>query len=108
MILVDCVIVLGIEEKKCKKGKWLPKEALQIVEERKEAKGKGKKGKIHPTKGFPGGASGKDPTCQCRRLKRCRFDPWVKKIPWRKAWQSISVFLPGESYGQRSLSGYSP
>ena len=31
--------------------------------------------------------------------KRCRFDPWVGKIPWRRAWQSIPVFLPGESHG---------
>ena len=36
--------------------------------------------------GFPGGASGKEPTCQCRRHKRCRFDPWVEKIPRRRAW----------------------
>ena len=34
---------------------------------------------------FPGGASGKEPVCQCRRCKRCRFNPWVRKIPWRKA-----------------------
>ena len=48
--------------------------------------------------GFPGGASGKDTVCQCRRWKRCRFDPWVGKIPgWRK-WQPIPVFLPGESH----------
>ena len=37
---------------------------------------------------------------------------WVRlligKIPWRKAWQPTSVFLPGESHGQRSLVGYSP
>ena len=58
--------------------------------------------------GFPGGASGKEPTCQCRRHKRCRFDPWVRKIPWRRAWQPTPVFLPGESYGQRSLGVYSP
>ena len=32
--------------------------------------------------GFPGGVSGKEPTCQCRRHKRCRFNPWVGKIPW--------------------------
>ena len=32
---------------------------------------------------FPGGASGKEPACQCRRYKRCRFNPWVMKIPWR-------------------------
>ena len=36
------------------------------------------------------------------------FDPWVKKIPWRRAWQPTAVFLPGESHGQRSLVGYSP
>ena len=36
------------------------------------------------------------------------FDPWVQKIPWRKAQQPTAVFLPGESHGQRSLAGYSP
>ena len=40
--------------------------------------------------------------------QRCRFDPWVGKIPWRRKWQPTPVFLPGESYGQRSLAGYSP
>ena len=58
--------------------------------------------------GFPGGASGKEPTCHCRRYKRHRFDPWVRKIPWKRAWQPSPVFLPGESYGQRGLAGYSP
>ena len=37
-----------------------------------------------------------------------RFNPWVRKIPWRWEWQPAPVFLPGESYGQRSLEGYSP
>ena len=36
------------------------------------------------------------------------FDPWVWKIPWRRAWQPTPVFLPGESHGQRSLAGYGP
>ena len=36
------------------------------------------------------------------------FNPWVRKIPWRKKWQPTPVFLPGESHGQRSLEGYSP
>ena len=36
------------------------------------------------------------------------FDPWVRKIPWRREWQPTPVFLPGESQGQRSLGGYSP
>ena len=57
--------------------------------------------------GIPGGATGKEPTCQCRRQRR-RFDPWVGKIPWKRAWQPTPVFLPGESHGQRSLAGYSP
>jgi len=39
----------------------------------------------------------KGPTCQCRRHKRCRFHPWVGKIPWRRAWQSTALFLPGGS-----------
>ena len=47
--------------------------------------------------GFPGGASGKEPTCQCRRRKT-----------QVQSWQSTPVFLPGESHGQRSLAGYSP
>ena len=51
---------------------------------------------------FPGGASGKEPTCQCKRFKRCRFDPWAWKIPWRRAWEPTPVFLPGESHGQKS------
>ena len=33
------------------------------------------------------------------------LDPWVGKIPWRREWQLTPVFLPGESYGQRSLAG---
>ena len=58
--------------------------------------------------GFPGGASGKEPACQCRRHKRHGFDPWIRKIRWRKAWQATPVFLLGKSHGQRSLVGYSP
>ena len=50
----------------------------------------------------------KTPTCHCRRPKRCRFHPWVGKIPWRRAWQPTPVFPHGESHGQRSLAGYSP
>ena len=40
------------------------------------------------------------------RLKRRGFDPWVGKIPWRRAWQPTPVFLPEESHGERSLVGY--
>ena len=37
-----------------------------------------------------------------------RFDPWVGKIPWRRAWQPTPVFLRGESDEQKRLVGYSP
>ena len=46
--------------------------------------------------------------CRCRSHRRHGFDPWVRKIPWRRKWQPTPVFFPGESYGQRSLVGYSP
>ena len=50
-------------------------------------------------KGFPGGASGKEPACQCRRCKGCGFDPWVGKIPWRGKLLPTPVFWPGEFHG---------
>ena len=40
------------------------------------------------------------------RHRRCGFDPWVRKIPWRRAWQPTPVFWPGEFHGQGSLVGY--
>ena len=49
--------------------------------------------------------SSKEPTYQCRR---CGFDSWVRRIPWRRKWQPTLVFLPGESHGRKSLVGYSP
>ena len=52
--------------------------------------------------GFSRWLSGKESTCQCRS---CRFNPWVRKIPWRRKWQPTPVFLPGEFLGQRSLVG---
>ena len=49
-----------------------------------------------------------EPSCQCRRGKRCRFDCWVGKIPWRRKWQLSLIFLPGKFHGERSLMGYCP
>ena len=54
------------------------------------------------------GSMGKEPACKFRRHRRCRFDPWVRKIPWRRKWQPTPVFLPEKSHEQRSLVGYSP
>ena len=52
---------------------------------------------------FLEGVSGKEPVCQCRRRNRCGFNPWVGKIPWRRAQLTPPVFLnTGESHEQRS------
>ena len=58
-----------------------------------------------PEYGFPWWLSGKEYAFQC---KRCRFNPWVGKMPWRGKWQPTPVFLPGQSHRLRSLAGYSP
>ena len=51
---------------------------------------------------------GKELAYQCRKCRRYWFNPWVRKIPWRRVWQPTPVFLPRESHGQRSLAGCSP
>ena len=62
--------------------------------------------KTNKQKGFPDSAGGKEPACQCRRYKRHEFDPWLRKIPWRKGHGNplqysffFSVFLSRESHG---------
>ena len=50
----------------------------------------------HTHEGFPGGASGKASTCSAAD-SRHGFNPWVRKIPWRRKWQPTPVLLPGES-----------
>ena len=52
---------------------------------------------------LPSWLSNKESAYQCRRGG---FYPWVRKIPWRRAWQPSPLFLPGESHGQRALVGY--
>ena len=59
-------------------------------------------------KGLPRWYSGNESVCQCRRLWRRGFDPWVRKVPWSRKCQPILVFLPGKCHGQMSLMGYSP
>ena len=46
---------------------------------------------------FPGGSVIKNPSAVQETS-----DPWVGKVPWRRSWQPTSVFLPGESHGQKS------
>ena len=55
--------------------------------------------------GLPRWQSGKEPTCQCRRHRRCRLDSWAGKIPWSRKRLLATVFLPGKFQGQRSMVG---
>ena len=59
---------------------------------------------IHTIMGFPGGSDSKESICNAEDLG----STWVGNIPWRRAWQPTSIFLPGEFQGQRSLGGYNP
>ena len=52
--------------------------------------------------GLPRWLSSKESACQCKRPK---FDPWIRKVPWRRKWQPTPVFLPRKSHGQGSLVG---
>ena len=62
-----------------------------------------------PWAGLPGGTNGKkNLPANVGGPRDMGFDPWVRKIPWRKAWKPTPVVLPGESQRQRSLEGYSP
>ena len=80
----------------CLKGAGNPARGLQVAS------------LLIQLKGFPGGTSGKEPTCQCGRCERCGFNPWDRKIPWKREWQPTQVCLPGESHEQRNLAGYGP
>ena len=60
------------------------------------------------TKGLSRWHSGKDFACQCRRRKRCGFDPLVGKIHRSRKLQLTSIFLPPKSHGQKSLAGDRP
>ena len=63
-------------------------------------------GSIPGLRRSPGGGHGN--LLQCLQCRRPGFDPWVEKIPWRRAWQTTPVFLPRESHEQRSLASYGP
>ena len=58
--------------------------------------------------GLPRWYSGKDSTCQCRRLRDVGLIPGSGGSPRRRKWQPTPVFFPGKFHGQRSLEGYSP
>ena len=55
--------------------------------------------------GFPDGSEVKASACVSLQHGRPGFNPWVRKIPWRRKRQPTPVFLPGESHGWRNLVG---
>ena len=57
---------------------------------------------------FIGGGSVVKNLPAMQELQETRVRSWLRKIPWRRAWQPTPVFLPGASHGQRSLAGYVP
>ena len=57
-------------------------------------------------RGFSGGASGKEPTCQCRRCERCGFDPLGRKDSLEEGMATPCSILAWRIPGQRSLAGY--
>jgi len=58
--------------------------------------------------GFPGGTSGKEPTCQLRRHKEHRSNPWVGKIPLKEGMATHCNILAWRIPGTEELAGYSP
>ena len=64
---------------------------------------------LYTLTGAPRGHSSKESVCNAWDVgSRCRFNPWVRKIPWRRKWQPTPVFLTGKFHGRRSVEGYSP
>ena len=61
-----------------------------------------------PTRGFPGGTSGKNAPVNAGDETDPGSTPWVGKIPWRRRWQPTPALLPRKFHGWRSLVGYSP
>ena len=123
-IVQEAVIKTIPKKKKCKKAKWLSEEALQIAVKRREAKGKGEKGryihlngrrkwqptpvflpgKFHEWRSLVGYSSwGRK---ELDTPERLHFLSFYSSF-WRRRRQPTPVFLPGESHGQRGLVGYS-
>ena len=61
---------------------------------------KGNYPKVNSIMGFPAGTGGKEHACQCKKQKKHGFNPWIGKIPWRRAWLQTLVFLLEECQGQ--------
>ena len=58
--------------------------------------------------GLPWWLNGEESAWNASAAEDVVFDPWLRKIPWRRSWHPTAAFLPGESHGQRRLEGHSP
>ena len=58
---------------------------------------------VWASRGLPRWRSGKESTCQCT-MQEAQVQSWVRKIPWRRKWQSTPAFLLGKYLAQRSYS----
>ena len=91
----------GFPRNRCRAGPC--EEALGFIKRQKESEGKAWVGaSLWYLQLLPRWLSSKVIHLQCRRPKRHRFDPWVRKIPWRRKWQFTPVFLPGKSHGKEA------
>ena len=63
-------------------GNWVLELRFEVTDKQEAEK---RVAGLRESLGFPGNASGKEPACQYKRHRRCSFDPWVRKIPWRRA-----------------------
>ena len=59
-------------------------------------------------RGLPRWFKGKESAFQCRKCRGCGFNPWLRKIPWKRKWQPTPISLTGKCRGQRNLESYSP
>ena len=80
----------------------------RVAQSRTQLKQLSTHARMRQLQGPPGGSVVKNPPAHPPANHKQSDDPWVRKIPWRRKWQSTPVFLSGESHGQRSLVGYSP
>ena len=55
-----------------------------------------------------GGSSGKENTCNARKIRDVGLMPESERFHWRRKWQPTPVFLPGEFHGDMSLGHYHP
>ena len=108
-IVQEAVIKTILKKKKCKKAKWLPEEALQIAEKRREAIGKGEKERYTLLNAEFQIIASRDKKAflsdQCKEIEENDRMGKTRDLFRRRQWHPTPVLLPGKSHGWRSLVG---